>query len=126
MISYCVAVYRPVYASLLLADLAAKTTAPYEILLWLNTECESLEGQVASMAAEGVPLHIVGRTPENIGMAAYQRLFAAARYPLIAQIDDDSIFPSSATRGATSPSKEMRHRPVIGGRWQRRPQVGSR
>ena len=35
MISYCIAVYRPVYARLLIADLVRKTSpgVPFEILL---------------------------------------------------------------------------------------------
>ena len=91
MISYCIAVYRPVYARLLLADLAAKTTAPFEILLWLNTADEAIEQDIAALAARGVPLRVLGRTPENIGMVAYQRLFGEARYPLLVQIDDDVV-----------------------------------
>lgn len=91
MISYCVAVYRPIYARLLLADLARKTTAPYEILVWLNVADETLENEIAAAAAQGVPLRIVGRTPENIGMTAYRALFRAARFALIAQIDDDVV-----------------------------------
>ena len=31
----------------------------------------------------------MGRTPENIGMSVYPRLFAAARFNMITQIDDD-------------------------------------
>jgi hypothetical protein len=91
MISYCIAVYRPTYARLLLADLARKTTAPYEILVWLNVADEALEDDIALAARRGVPLRVVGRTPQNIGMTAYRALFRAARYPLIAQIDDDVV-----------------------------------
>lgn len=91
MISYCVAVYRPTYARLLLADLARKTTVPYEILVWLNVADETLEREIAAAAARGVPLRIVGRTPENIGMTAYRALFHAARFALIVQIDDDVV-----------------------------------
>lgn len=91
MISYCIAVYRPTYARLLLADLARKTTVPYEILVWLNLADEVLENDIAAAAAGGVPLRIVGRTPHNIGMTAYRELFRAARYPLIVQIDDDVV-----------------------------------
>ncbi len=91
MISYCIALYRPIYARLLLADLARKTTAPYEILVWLNVADETLENEIAAAAAQGVPLRIVGRTPENIGMTAYRALFRAARFALIAQIDDDVV-----------------------------------
>jgi len=91
MISYCIAVYRPTYARLLLADLAQKTTARYEILVWLNVQDAELEADIAAAKARGVPLHVIGRTPHNIGMQAYRMLFRAARYPLITQIDDDVV-----------------------------------
>ena len=91
MISYCIAVYRPTYARLLLADLVEKTTAPFEILVWLNVADASLDAEIAAAVARSVPLRVVGRTPENIGMRAYAALFRAARYPLITQIDDDVV-----------------------------------
>jgi hypothetical protein len=91
MISYCIAVYRPVYARLLLADLVAKTTSPFEILLWLNTADVAFEEDIAELTAHGVTLRVLGRTPENIGMVAYQKLFREARYSLLVQIDDDVI-----------------------------------
>ena len=91
MISYCIAVYRPVYARLLLADLVAKTTSPYEILVWINVASEELEAEIAAVASQGIPLRVLGRTPENIGMTAYRELFKSARYPLITQIDDDVV-----------------------------------
>lgn len=91
MISYCIAVYRPTYARLLLEDLVRKTTARYEILVWLNVQDAVLEAEIAAARARGVPLRILGRTPHNIGMCAYRELFRAARYPLIVQIDDDVI-----------------------------------
>lgn len=91
MISYCVAIYRPTYARLLLADLVEKTTAPFEILVWLNVGDAALDAEIAAAIARGVPIRVLGRTPENIGMRAYATLFAAARYPLITQIDDDVV-----------------------------------
>lgn len=91
MISYCVAVYRPTYARLLLADLVEKTSAPFEILIWLNVADAALDAEIAAAIARGVPLRVLGRTPENIGMRAYATLFGAARYPLITQIDDDVV-----------------------------------
>jgi hypothetical protein len=91
VISYCIAVYRPAYARLLLADLAAKTSAAYEILVWLNTADATFEAETAAAIGQGAPLRVVGRTPENIGMRAYAALFRAARYPLIVQIDDDVV-----------------------------------
>jgi hypothetical protein len=91
MISYCIAVYRPTYARLLLADLIAKTSVPYEILVWLNVADEALESEINNAITSGVPLRVIGRTPENVGMVAYKELFRASRYPLIVQIDDDVV-----------------------------------
>jgi hypothetical protein len=91
MISYCVAVYRPTYARLLLADLVRKTTVPFEILIWLNVADAQLDADIDSAIAAGVPLRVMGRTPHNIGMGAYRILFRSARYPLITQIDDDVV-----------------------------------
>lgn len=98
MISYCVACYRPVYVRQLIDELIRKTSAPYEILLWLNVADSDFDAFLRCHAAAGAPLRILGRTPENIGMAAYPRLFAAAKFDLIAQIDDDivSITPQIA------------------------------
>jgi len=91
MISYCIAVYRPTYARLLLADLVAKTAVPFEILLWLNVSDSTLERDIDQAIAAGVPLRVIGRTPANIGMLAYRELFSVARFPLITQIDDDVV-----------------------------------
>jgi hypothetical protein len=91
MISYCVAVYRPTYARLLIADLAAKTSVPFEILVWLNVGDPALDADIDATIRSGIPLRVVGRTPENVGMCAYAELFSAARYPLITQIDDDVV-----------------------------------
>jgi hypothetical protein len=91
MISYCVAVYRPEYTRRLVDDLIRKTTAPYELLLWLNVADAELDAHLDELAARGVPVRIVGRTPQNIGMVAYRTLFAQARYPLITQLDDDVV-----------------------------------
>jgi hypothetical protein len=94
VISYCVAAYRPNYVRLLLADLVRKTTVPFEILIWLNVADAELDAQIAAAISNGVPLRVLGRTPENIGMLAYAQLFGAARYPMITQIDDDVVFVS--------------------------------
>jgi hypothetical protein len=91
MISYCIASYRPHYSSLLIKDLVRKTTAPFEILVWLNVEDAEFERFLEEQQASGVPLRIAGRTPENIGMQAYARLFHEARHELIVQIDDDVV-----------------------------------
>jgi hypothetical protein len=91
MISYCIAAYRPTYTRLLLADLVEKTSTSFEILVWLNVADATLDADIATAMAQGVPLCVVGRTPENFGMRAYAELFRAARYPLITQIDDDVV-----------------------------------
>src|SRR5215471_12098375 len=88
MISYCIVAYRPHYSSLLIQDLMRKTTAPWEILVWLNVDDAEFEG---FLQTTGAPVRIVGKTPENIGMEAYPRLFHEARHELIVQIDDDVI-----------------------------------
>jgi hypothetical protein len=95
MISYCIAVYRPTYACMLLDDLVRKTSVPYEILLWLNVEDPALEQFIQQAIAQGHPMRVVGRTPHNIGMVAYRELFRAARYPLVTQIDDDVVCVAS-------------------------------
>ena len=94
MISYCIAAYRPNYVRLLLADLVAKTSVPFEILLWLNVADSALDTDIETAINKGVPLRVIGRTPENIGMVAFSSLFRSARFPLITQIDDDVVFIS--------------------------------
>lgn len=91
MISYCIACYRPAYASLLIADLVQKTTAEYEILVWLNTQDEGFAAELEQLREAAVPLRIVGRSRENKGMAAYHELFAASRFEMMVQIDDDVV-----------------------------------
>ncbi len=104
MISYCIAVYRPIYARRLLADLVDKTSAPFEILLWLNVADAALDAEIDGAITRGVPLRVLGRTPENIGMRAYATLFAAARYTLVAQIDDDVV---SISRGIAERAERL-------------------
>jgi len=91
MISYCIASYRPTYSTLLVQDLIRKTTAPFEILIWLNTDDERYEKFLEEQRSQGAPVRIVGKTRENIGMQAYPLLFAESQYDLIAQIDAQSI-----------------------------------
>jgi hypothetical protein len=91
VISYCVAVFRPVYSRLLLSELIEKTTVPFEILIWLNVSDPAIEDQIACVSSRGVKVRVVGRTPENIGMRAYLYLFCNAQYEMITQIDDDVV-----------------------------------
>lgn len=91
MISYCIAAYRPTLCKLLVQDLARKTSVPYEILIWNNTGDMAFENFLVEQSRAGVQVNIVGSTPDNIGMRAYQHLFKAAKYPLVVQIDDDVV-----------------------------------
>lgn len=91
MISYCIASYRPRYSRLLIEDLVRKTTAPFEILLWLNVDDPDYDSFLALQREKGWPIRVIGKTPENIGMKAYPLLFEQARHDLIVQIDDDVI-----------------------------------
>jgi hypothetical protein len=128
MISYCIAVYRPTYARLLVADLVAKTSVPFEILLWLNVADGALDADIAAACAQGVPLRVLGRTPENIGMRAYAALFRAARHPLIAQIDDDVVCISRgiAERAARLFQRFPAVRQLVADVWQDEYTTGAR
>jgi hypothetical protein len=128
MISYCIAVYRPTYARLLLEDLVQKTTARYEILVWLNVQDTALDAAIAAAQERGVPLRIVGRTPHNIGMCAYRELFRASRYPLIVQIDDDVICVSRriSERAGCLFEKFPRVRQLVADVWQDEFTTGAR
>ncbi|MFZ0304742.1 MAG: glycosyltransferase [Terracidiphilus sp.] len=111
-ISYCIACYRPRYARLLITDLIAKTTAPYEILVWLNVKDDEFETFLEKKQSAGAEIRVIGRSPENIGMAAYPKLFAAAKFDLVVQIDDDVL--------CVSPLIEERARQIF----DKFPQVG--
>jgi hypothetical protein len=91
VISYCIACYRPVYALQLIDDLIGKTVVPFEILLWINVSDADFDGFLNQRIAGGAPIKIIGRTPENIGMSAYPRLFAESSFDMIVQIDDDVV-----------------------------------
>lgn len=101
MISYCIACYRPAYCRHLIDELVEKTTAPYEILVWINFDDDEFEHFLTEKTDAGAPIRIVGLTPENIGMAAYPKLFFAAKFDMVVQIDDDvvCISPFIAERG---------------------------
>ena len=91
MIPYCIASFRPKYSRLLIEDLIRKTTAPFEILLWLNVDDADYNSFLDEQIARQMPIRIIGKTPENIGMRSYPLLFEQARHDLIVQIDDDVI-----------------------------------
>ena len=128
MISYCIAVYRPTYARLLLADLVRKTAVPYEILLWLNVDDAAFDAELAALAAGGVPLRVLGRTPQNIGMLAYRELFGAARHQMVVQIDDDvvAVSPGIAERAARLFRRFSTVRMLVADVWQDELTTGAR
>ena len=128
MISYCIAIYRPTYARLLIADLAAKTSVPYEILVWLNVADAEFDAQIEAAMRARVPVRVVGRSPENIGMVAYQRLFREARYGLIVQIDDDvvCVSPGIAQRAQRLFQKFPAVRQLVADVWQDELTTGAR
>lgn len=95
MISYCTVCYRPPLDVILLEDLTRKTTVPYEILLWLNVDDPELEQFIAQKQAQGHPIRIVGKTPENIAMLAFKPLFEQAKFDMVVQMYDDVLFVSN-------------------------------
>jgi hypothetical protein len=127
VISYCIAAFRPTYARLLLEDLVRKTSTPYELLVWVNVADASFDDYLRALGREA-PLTIVGRTPENIGMAAFRELFAASRYPLITQFDDDVVCVSRgmAERAARVFEQCANLRQVVADVWQDEFTTGAR
>lgn len=111
-ISYCIACYRPPYARQLIDDLIRKTTVEYEILLWMNVVDAEFDEFVASRAAAGAAIRVIGRSPENIGMAAYPQLFTASRSDMVVQIDDDVVCVSP--RIAETASEIFERFPQVG------------
>ncbi|MES2603857.1 MAG: hypothetical protein V4603_02910 [Pseudomonadota bacterium] len=68
-----------------------KTSCPYEILLWINIEDATFLEFLLDQQLADVPIRVLGITPGNIGMQGYKPLFDAARFGIIAQLDDDVI-----------------------------------
>jgi hypothetical protein len=98
-ISYMLPCYRAYYASRLLGEVNKKTSDSYELLLWLNMEDAGFESYVKTLQGMGHPIRIVGKTPENIGMAAFKHLIEAARGDFLVQLEDDVLFisPNAST-----------------------------
>lgn len=128
MISYCIAAYRPTYARLLVSDLVRKTSVPFEILVWLNLEDPAFERFLDRLARTGAPVRVVGRSPENIGMAAYWSLFQEAVYDLVVQIDDDvvCVSPRIAERAADLMRRFPEVRQLTADVWQDEYTTGAR
>jgi len=128
VISYCIAVYRPIYARMLVQDLILKTSACYEILIWLNVEHAGLEQFLRACRSQGRPVRIVGKSVENIGMLAYRQLFEAASYDLIVQIDDDVVCFSRgiAEMAAKLFDRFRRVRQIVSDVWQDEFTTGAR
>lgn len=128
MISYCVAVLRPVYAQRLIDELVRKSSVAYEVLLWLNVADAGLDAFLDARMAQGLPIRVIGRTPENVGMQAYRHLFLAARHQLLVQIDDDVVHVSRgiAERAARLFAKFPKVRQLVADVWQDEYTTGAR
>jgi len=92
--TYLLLVLRPYYASKLLAEIIRKTTVPYEVVVWMNCENPDFEKHLAHLTAQGAPIRLVGKTPENIGMAAFRPMIAESAGDMLVQLDDDVIMIS--------------------------------
>lgn len=120
MISYCITCYRPRMDELLIDELISKTTVPYEILIWHNNDDLQLAEFIKNKQDQGLPLKLVGATPENIGMAAFKPLFEAASYDMIVQLDDDVtvITPKAAEICADIFSRRPEVKQIVSDVWQ--------
>jgi hypothetical protein len=127
VISYCIAAYRPSYVRMLVSDLVWKTSAPYEILVWVNVDDPGLDDFLEE-AGRRYPVRVVGRTPGNIGMRAYGELFRAAGHELIAQVDDDvvCVSPGIAERARRLFSQHPRVCQLVADVWQDQHTTGAR
>lgn len=112
MASYLLLVLRPYYASCLLSEIVRKTTANYEVVVWMNCESRTFEDYVMSLSKRGLPVRIVGRTPENIGMCAFRSMISEAKGDLLIQLDDDVIMISR--RAIEEARKVFSSRPEVG------------
>jgi hypothetical protein len=93
-LSYLLPSYRAFYTSRLLGEIAKKTTLSYEFLIWLNLSDAGLESYIRTLIASGCPIRIVGKTPENIGMAAFKPMIEQAKGEMLVQLEDDVLFVS--------------------------------
>ncbi len=94
MISYCICIQRPAMASFLIKDLSKKTTVPYEILVWLNTDDKDVTALLAAEIKAGKPITVVGSSPHSIGMVGYKILFQKAVHEMIVQVEDTVVMVS--------------------------------
>lgn len=110
--SYMLPAYRAYYASRLLSELARKASGPYEVLIWLNVHDEGLDRYIQSLISSGYPMRVVGKTPENIGMAAFRPLVEQSRGAYLVQVEDD-VLCLSHNAGAIA-REIMERRPEVG------------
>lgn len=126
MISYCISAWRPAYCEQLIVDLVRKTTVPFEILLWLNTDDAHLRAVIDAL---GPRVTIVGYTPDNtMGMKGLRECFLRAKYPLVTQIDDDvvRVSPRIAETALDVMRKHVSIKQVVTDVWQDRRVDGAR
>lgn len=92
--TYLLLVLRPYYASKLLSEIVRKTTSPYEVVVWMNCDSLEFEKRLSFLRSQGAPIRLVGKTPENIGMAAFRAMIGESAGDLLVQLDDDVIMIS--------------------------------
>ncbi len=115
MISYCICCQRPPMASFLIKDLIKKTTVPYEILLWMNTDDKDLLDLIGKEKKAGAPIEIVGSTKHSIGMVGYKILFQRAVHDMIVQVEDTVIMVSRriAEKAAAAFTKNPKVKQIV-------------
>lgn len=103
--------YRGGYATQALSEVVKKARVPFELLVWLNVDHGPLEARIRDLQAAGERVEIVGKTPENIGMASFAPMIDRARGDVLIQLEDDVLF---VNRGADLVASEiLARRPEI-------------
>ncbi len=80
--------------------------------MWLNLKDEEFERFLEEKRATGAQIRVIGRAPGNLGMTVFPRLFAEARFEMVAQIDDDVV--SVSPRIAETAQDVFRRFPNVG------------
>lgn len=94
VVSYMLPCYRGHYAGKTIAEVVKKASCKYEFLVWLNLNDGALESQIEELARSGCNIKIAGKTPENIGMAAFKPMIEMASGSHFIQLEDDVLFVS--------------------------------